>query len=63
MLIISVLVAGSIFATVSMSIQHKSLSAMDLIAPVIGLLISFGVVLLVIRRSQSKQPPTPPPLP
>ena len=62
-LIISVLVAGSIFATVSMALQHKSLSAMDLIAPVIGLLISLGVVLLVIRRSQSKQPPTPPPLP
>jgi len=61
-LIISVLVAGSIFATVSMALQRKSLSAMDLIAPVIGLLISLGVVLLVIRRSQSKQPPTPPPL-
>jgi len=62
-LIISVLVAGSIFATVSMALQHKSLSAMDLIAPVIGLLISLGVVLLVIKRFQSKQPPTPPPLP
>jgi len=61
-LIISVLVAGSIFATVSMALQHKSLSLMDFIAPVIGLLISLGVVLLVIRRSQSKQPPTPPPL-
>jgi hypothetical protein len=61
-LIISTLVAGSIFATVSMALQQKSLSAMDLIAPGVGLLISFGVVLLVIRRSQSKQPPTPPPL-
>ena len=60
-LIISVLVVGSIFATVSMALQRKSLSAMDLIAPVIGLLISLGVVLLVIRRFQSKQPPAPPP--
>lgn len=62
-LIISVLVAGSIFATVSMALQRKSLSPSDLIAPILGLLISLGVVLLVIKRFQSKQPPTPPPLP
>ena len=57
-LIISVLVAGSIFATVSMALQRKSLSAVDLIAPGIGLLISLGVVLLVIRFYQRKQSPT-----
>ena len=62
-LIISVLVAGSLFAAVSMALQRKSLSAVDLIAPGIGLLISLGVVLLVIRRSRSKQSPTPPRLP
>ena len=62
-LIISVLVAGSLFAAVSMALQRKSLSATDLVAPGIGLLISLGVVLLVIRFYQRKQSPTPPPVP
>jgi len=61
-LIISTLIAGSLFATVSIAIQRKGLSATDLIAPVIGLLISLGVVLLTIRFYRRKQPQTPPPL-
>jgi len=62
-LIVVTLLAGSLFATVSMALQRKGLSPTDLIAPVLGLLISLGVVLLAIRRFQSKQPRTPPPLP
>ena len=62
-LIISTLIAGSLFATVSIAIQKKGLSATDLIAPGIGLLISLGVVLLAIRFYQRRQSPTPPPMP
>lgn len=62
-LIISTLIAGSLFATASIALQKKELSATDLIAPGIGLLISLGVVLLAIRFYQRKQPPTPPPVP
>jgi hypothetical protein len=60
-LIISTLIAGSFFATASIAIQKKGLSATDLIAPVIGLLISLGLVLLVLRFYQSPNPPPPPP--
>lgn len=62
-LIISTLIAGPLFAIVSIALQKKGLSATDLVAPGIGLLISLGVVLLVLRFYQRKQPPTPPPLP
>lgn len=63
-LIISTLIAGSLFSIVSIALQKKGLSASDLIAPGIGLLISLGVVLLVIRFYQrKKQPPTTPPMP
>lgn len=62
-LIISTLIAGSLFATASIALQKKGLSSTDLIAPGIGLLISLGVVLLAIRFYQRKQSPTPPPTP
>lgn len=62
-LIISTLIAGSLFATVSIALQKKGLSATDLVAPGIGLLISLGVVLLVLRFYQRKQSQTPPPVP
>jgi hypothetical protein len=55
-LIISTLIAGSLFATVSIAIERKGLSVTDLIAPVIGLLISLAVVLLVIRFYKRMQP-------
>ena len=61
-LIISTLIAGSLFATVSIAIQKKGLSVTDLLAPAIGLLISLGVVLLAIRFYQRKQSQSPPPL-
>lgn len=60
-LIISTLIAGSLFSIVSIALQKKGLSTTDLIAPSIGLLISLGVVLLVIRFYQSPNPPPPPP--
>ena len=60
-LIISTLIAGSLFSTAAIALQKKGLSAMDLVAPVIGLLISLGVVLLVLRFYQRRQSPTPPP--